>query len=97
VRNVQLQGEDALLLDEADRWSRMRWQAPGPDGIELRWPADDGPVEVQAAAGIDGWPKDAAPLPARSAHIVPWSTSDMTWILGATRVSPEGGAHQGGR
>jgi len=52
---------------------------------------------VQAAAGIDGWPKDAAPLPARSAHIVPWSTSDMTWILGATRVSREGGAHQGGR
>jgi len=47
---------------------------------------------VQAAAGIDGWPKDAAPLPARSAHIVPWSTSDMTWILGATRVSHEGGA-----
>lgn len=97
VRNVQLQGEDAPLLDEAGRWSRLRWQAPGPDGIELRWPADSGPVEVQAAAGIDGWPKDAAPLPARSAHIVPWSTSDMTWILGATRVSREGGAHQGGR
>lgn len=92
VRNVQLQGEDAPLLDEAGRWSRLRWQAPGPDGIELRWPADSGPVEVQAAAGIDGWPKDAAPLPARSAHIVPWSTSDMTWILGATRVSHEGGA-----
>ncbi|ROP79976.1 peptidase M28-like protein [Stenotrophomonas rhizophila] len=97
VRNVQLQGEDAPLLDEADRWSRLRWQAPGPDGIELRWPSDSGPVEVQAAAGIDGWPKDAAPLPARSAHIVPWSTSDMTWILGATRVSQEGGAPQDGR
>lgn len=92
VRNVQLQGEDAPLLDEAGRWSRLRWQAPGRDGIELRWPADSAPVEVQAAAGIDGWPKDAAPLPARSAHIVPWSTSDMTWILGATRVSHEGGA-----
>lgn len=92
VRNVQLQGEGAPLLDEAGRWSRLRWQAPGPDGIELRWPADSGPVEVQAAAGIDGWPRDAAPLPARSAHIVPWSTSDMTWILGATRVSHEGGA-----
>jgi hypothetical protein len=97
VRNVQLQGEEVPLLDEADRWSRLRWQAPGPDGIELRWPADSGPVEVQAAAGIDGWPKDAAPVPARSAHIVPWSTSDMTWILGATRVSPEGGAHGGAR
>lgn len=97
VRNVQLQGEDAPLLDEADRWSRLRWQAPGPDGIELRWPADSGPVEVQAAAGIDGWPRDAAPLPARSPHIVPWSTSDMTWILGATRVSQAGGAPQDGR
>lgn len=83
VRNVQLQGEDAPLLDEADRWSRLRWQATGPDGIELRWPADSGPVEVQAAAGIDGWPSDAAPLPARSPHIVPWGTSDMTWVLGA--------------
>lgn len=97
MRNVQLQGEDAPLLDEADRWSRLRWQAPGPDGIELRWPADSGPVEVQAAAGIDGWPTDAAPLPARSPHIVPWSTSDMTWILGATRVSQAGGAPQDGR
>lgn len=97
VRNVQLQGEDAPLLDEADRWSRLRWQAPGPDGIELRWPADSGPVEVQAAAGIDGWPRDAATLPARSPHIVPWSTSDMTWILGATRVSQAGGAPQDGR
>ena len=97
VRNVQLQGEDAPLLDEADRWSRLRWQAPGPDGVELRWPADSGPVEVQAAAGIDGWPRDAAPLPARSPHIVPWSTSDMTWILGATRVSQAGGAPQDGR
>lgn len=97
VRNVQLQGEDAPLLDEADRWSRLRWQAPGPDGIELRWPADSGPVEVQAAAGIDGWPTDAAPLPARSPHIVPWSTSDMTWILAATRVSQAGGAPQDGR
>lgn len=97
VRNVQLQGEDAPLLDEADRWSRLRWQAPGPDGIELRWPADSGPVEVQAAAGIDGWPRDAAPLPARSPHFVPWSTSDMTWILGATRVSQAGGAPQDGR
>lgn len=97
VRNVQLQGEDAPLLDEADRWSRLRWQAPGPDGIELRWPADSGQVEVQAAAGIDGWPTDAAPLPARSPHIVPWSTSDMTWILGATRVSQAGGAPQDGR
>jgi hypothetical protein len=97
VRNVELQGDDAPLLEEAHRWSRLRWQAPGPDGIELRWPADSGPVEVQAAAGIDGWPTDAAPLPARSPHIVPWSTSDMTWILGATRVSQAGGAPQEGR
>ena len=86
VADVQLQGERAPLLDEADRWSRLRWQAPGPEGIELRWPAGSGPVEVQVAAGIDGWPRDAAPLPVRSAHIVPWSTSDMAWVLGATRV-----------
>lgn len=86
VPKVQLQGEDAPLLDEAERWSRLRWQAPGSQGIELRWPANSGPVEVQVAAGIDGWPGDAAPLPARPAHVVPWGTSDMTWVLGTTRV-----------
>lgn len=86
VSDVRLQGEATALLDEADTWSRVRWQAPGAEGIELRWPAGAGPVEVQAAAGVDGWPQDAAPLPARSSHIVPWGTSDMTWVLGSTRV-----------
>jgi hypothetical protein len=86
VPRVQLQGEDVPLLDEAERWSRLRWQAPGPAGIELRWPASSGAVEVQVAAGIGGWPRDAAPLPVRPADVVPWGTSDMTWVLGATRV-----------
>lgn len=86
VPKVQLQGEDAPLLDEAERWSRLRWQAPGPEGIELRWPVGSAPVEVEVAAGIDGWPQDAAPLPVRPANVVPWGTSDMTWVLGAARV-----------
>lgn len=86
VPKVQLQGEEVPLLDEAARWSRLRWQAPGPDGIELRWPANSGAVEVQVAAGIDGWPRDAVPLPVRPADVVPWGTSDMTWVLGAIRV-----------
>ncbi|MFL6585278.1 MAG: M20/M25/M40 family metallo-hydrolase [Luteimonas sp.] len=92
VNDVTLQGDAAPLLDEADTWSRVRWHAPGAEGIELRWPASAAPVEVQAAAGLDSWPRDAAPLPPRPSHIVPWSTSDMTWILGGTLIGEAGRA-----
>ncbi|MEN5118690.1 M20/M25/M40 family metallo-hydrolase [Luteimonas sp. TWI662] len=88
VPGVTLQGEPAPLLDTPDTWSRLRWHAPGAQGIELRWPGDAGPVEIQAAAGIDGWPHDAEPLPPRAPDVMPWSTSDMTWVLGQTRVEP---------
>jgi len=86
LQDVKLRGRPVPLLAGAGQWSQLRWQ--GSQGIDLRWTSDGrSRLELEVAAGSDGWPVEAAPLPPRPAGVVPWGISDMTWVMVNMQIS----------
>lgn len=66
----------------AGKWVRVIWATSGPP-LELSVkPTGRGRLDVAYVAGIDVWPAEAKPLPARPADLMPWDDSDSTFLTG---------------
>lgn len=79
---TRIGGVPAALTLAKGEWTRIFWTSPGtPLDISLR-PGGPGRLDVRYVAGFDRWPSGVAPLPARPADLMPWDTSDSTFISG---------------
>jgi hypothetical protein len=66
----------------AGKWVRVTWATSGPP-LELSVkPSGPGRLDVAYVAGVDSWPAQAKPLPARPADLMPWDDSDSTFLTG---------------
>ena len=66
---------------------RIAW-ASAPHGVEISLrPAAHGRLEVRTAANVDRWPAGAAPVPRRTANLMPMDVSDTTVVTKTERFA----------
>ena len=82
ARIVGVGGIETALELEAGKWFRVGWaSAATPLVLDIR-PGGPGRLDVRYVATVERWPATAAPLPERSADIMPWDDSDSTHVTG---------------
>lgn len=81
-RVTRIAGVPVELTLPKGRWVRIYWLAPGR-GLELGvLPGGPGRLDVRYVAGFDRWPTGVASLPRRPADLMPWDSSDSTFVSG---------------
>ena len=79
---TRVAGVPAEMALPPGQWVRVYWLSAGT-GLDLGVrPAGAGRLDVRYVAGFDRWPAGVAPLPARPADLMPWDSSDSTFVSG---------------
>jgi hypothetical protein len=79
---TRVAGVPAEMALPPGQWVRVYWLSAGT-GVDIGVrPAGAGRLDVRYVAGFDRWPAGVAPLPARPADLMPWDSSDSTFVSG---------------
>ncbi|MBO9706731.1 MAG: M28 family metallopeptidase [Caulobacter sp.] len=78
----RLNGRPLVLPTQAGAWSSLSYHAPDPNGVTLSFTAEAaGRIEVAVVEVHDGWPRGAAPPPAKPAGLMASGYSDKTLVM----------------
>jgi peptidase M28-like protein len=85
--SIRVNGIPVKLSTKPGGWTRIDWRGPR-GGLEVvTTPGPTGSLEARWGVVSDGWPKDAAPLPARPVDAAAWDNSDSTAVIGTLKQS----------
>lgn len=84
---TQLGGVPVALTLPKNAWVTVHWAAPGTGLTAALRPNGPGRLDVRYVAGFDRWPAGVAPLPRRPADLMPWDSSDSTFVSGTRAFS----------
>ena len=82
LNEARLNGRPLKLDSAPGQWSTLQYHAPDPNGVTLSFTADGpGAVEVTAVELHEGWPRGAAPPPAKPPGLMASALSDKTLVM----------------
>lgn len=88
LSQVSLNGRPVKAMAKAGRWTRIRWQAAGPEGLTLSFRATaPGSLEARYASVTETWPAEARPLPPRPTDVMAFDISDSTIVAASQRFT----------
>jgi len=64
------------------KWVRVYWFTAGKDLDVAIQPSGPGRLDVRYMTSRDAWPQGAIPLPTRPSDVMPWDSSDSTFVTG---------------
>lgn len=82
ARLTAVNGVPSELALPAGKWVQVSWAtARYPLSLAIR-PAGSGQLDVRYMVTVDRWPTGVTALPPRPADLMPWDSSDSTFVVG---------------
>lgn len=86
LNNARVNGVPIPTLKRTGKWTDVAWRSLGQP-LVIDFDRTSGAIDTRYTEIVDGWPKDAAPLPARPASVAPWGYSDSTYVTGTAHLA----------